>query len=269
MTQENHLSYRALLNHDESFERVVQSTEDHNILHSKMTTEVAECKEDPIDDISKDVVSGYCRIIQHLLTSNNSDTINIIPEYITNICLAYYFNLEVFAGSLINKREYADDDIKHSNHTRTIGHIYGQRTRLNILYGTFIIDCDEDWYKNKIFNWYIKIEKEGNGSVAVGLQAFGEDTNDYMYNAKGQTLVSGIFDGINDEVYSEGDTLIMELNINDRSLIYYVCEESEDDGKESCAFYNMKMDGVKFKLAINLCKNSCVSLTNFSIEDED
>ena len=225
------------------------------------------------DQRTKDIVVGYCKSAQTILTSKHPDnSFYLIPIHITNICLAYYFIIEQFI-------ECGNEHIQITNQRRTI---YNPPTGYwDTAYGTFEIDCNDEINKNAIFRWTFDIENNGNYCNAIGIDEtkrkwvndhfkIQEDTSNYSYIADGQCYESYI-PLPHGPKYKNGDRIIMELNMMDKTLIYYKYKQSDDIEKKSksesiaCKVTHVGTKDVKYCLAVYLWQSGEITLTDFEI----
>ena len=232
------------------------------------------------DQRTKDVVAGYCKDVQTILTSENpNNSFYIIPTQIRNICLAYYFVMEQFI-------ECGNKYIRFTNERRTIYNplVTGS---WDTAYGTFEIDCNEEINKNVIFAWTFDIEDNGDDCNAIGIDEtkrkwvnnyfkIKAGTVNYAYIADGTAYASavGLSPGINGYVhYGKGDMILMELNMKNKTLIYYKYKRSEviDENKKANAiarkFENVNTENVTYCLAVYLWKSGYITLTDFQIRE--
>ena len=217
------------------------------------------------DQNSKDIVSGYCKEIEKSLISKQ-----IIPKYIIDICLAYYLIIERFI-------ECGNKYIKFDQERRSITNPV---SKWDTAYGTFEIDCNDKLNIHKLYRWTFDIYNNGYGCNSIGIDEtkrkwvnayfkFQKDTINYSYTANGVSDSSKKRQSENLESYKNGDRIIMVLNMDDQTLIYYKCKQSEEDEinkREVCKFENVKTKDVKYCMAVYIWHCGSVKLINFCIE---
>ena len=154
-------------------------------------------------------------------------------------------------------------------------------------YGTFEIDCNEKFNENKVFSWTFDIENNGDDCNAIGIDEtkrkwvndyfkIKAETINYAYISDGYAYASavGLSPGLNGYVhYDKGDMILMELNLKDKTLIYYKYKQSEiiDENKKvnaiTCKFDNVNTQNVTYCLAVYLWKSGYITLTDFQIRE--
>eukprot|EP01084_Bolivina_argentea_P114845 204377_1 len=221
------------------------------------------------------IVYGYCRNIQKLLSSKQ-----MIPTQIIDICLLYYMTVEAFHSRCGNKF------IQFSDQDKTIYNPKGTGN-FDTAYGIFEIDCDDKLNANKIFKWTFYIHNDGKQCNAIGIDETKRKWVNELFKTKRST-VNYCYDGFRPHAskgirasrygkkYEIGDTIVMVLNIKQQTLIYYKIEQYSDIDKVSlneknlneycmCRFDEIITKNVKYCLAINLWKSGKITLIDFQI----
>ena len=190
-----------------------------------------------IDQKAIDVVSGYIRQCQKLLPKNN--IYYTIPSLVEQMCITYYWIHEYFTV-------YGDNITldKINNIASSILDEYNIET----IYGNIIIDD-----KPIIYKWIFKILKlesiiiigidSSNKQFCNGDYATKRNTNSY-YSYGSDGLKFGHNESEQFEVEGEygycfktGDIVIMELNVFDKTLGYYINNK----------YFGIAFDNIDFK----------------------
>ena len=224
-----------------------------------------------VNQSTKDTVTGYCRRIQKLLDSDK-----IVPTQIIDLILGFYFIVECFI-------ECGNKFIQVSNERRTI---HNPKPRYETAYGSFEIDCDQHYNKNRAFTWKFYIYDNGYRCNFIGIDEtkrkwvnkcvkVQHDSINYGWDASGNTwrpVEQSNMDRYKMVAGSQGcaanDKVIMKLNLKDQTLIYYRHKASEDEQKkiQICKIEEIQTENVKYCLAVYLWDGGKVTLTDFCIE---
>ena len=224
--------------------------------------QIKEC-----DDATRNLVFGFVRIIQQKVDQ-------IIPIHIINICVSFYFMIEGFLQCGNKYIEISDDGKTITNKGPTNVDCW------DTAYGQFEIDCDDEYNENYIFEWIFYIHCYAQNCCSIGIDETKRKwINECCESVKGTVHYNLRCDGTlyscngTDLVrkyggtYKDGDTIIMQLDIGQRTLIFYKIEKSketqEDIRKEVDKNTDIIVEGVKYCIACYLWRHGCFELKSF------
>ena len=219
------------------------------------------------DDKTRNLVNGFVRNIGNTLTQ-------IIPINIIHICLSYYFIIEQWM-------ECGNKYISISSDGKTIKNDGAGSGPWDTAYGTFEIDCDEEIKLNKgtIFEWIFYIHNYGMNCISLGIDETerrwintsidGEEgTTHYTLNSDSQLhTTDAAADANRNRGFKTGDTVIMQLNVKERSLTYYKRPKGTINSDEIiCEVKNIKITGMRYCIASYLWRTGCVEIKEFNMK---
>ena len=203
-----------------------------------------------VDPVSQCIVFGFIRCIEQSLSKMRS-----IPMEIFSMCLLYYYNPEYFTNH--------GDYISLKNGDKTMEH--NSDNEYDTVYGNLEIN-DKDYIK---CSWTFQINKLNDNLVmGIGISCnrrvindmFAGSENTYAYEAyrigelhsKGDLTEYGC-------PWKDGDIVKMELDVENKTLRYFV--NSEDQG---IAVQDINFDNdIKYVMAMYLDEKSIVTLLEF------
>ena len=167
-------------------------------------TENLFIKHKNVDNKTINIVFGFIRRCQMLLPNNNP--LYNIPSLVEHLCICYYWIREYFTshGNIITLNE-----------NKNIAISKGDMWDTNTVYGN--IDIDD---KPKLYIWLIKLYSK-TYSAYFGLdssnkQFCNDDFSQYQHNCSE-------FYGKTER--NENDVIKMELNVLNKTLVFYINDE--------------------------------------------
>ena len=222
------------------------------------------------DQITKNIISGYCRDAQQSLGSDQ-----IIPIQIVQVILAFYYIVERFVECGNERIVFHDEGMRIVNGTN----------EYDSAYGVFEIDCDKEKEmsqisKHRLFKWVFDIIKDGQRCVTIGIDEtkreginlrFHERHESVNYSFRAGRLIYRKLPNLlyrNKEVnhgYYAGDSLTMILNLKEKALYYHV--KTKENEAKMIIIKDIETENVTYCAAVYLWGGAEVRLTKFSVED--
>ena len=203
------------------------------------------------DQETKNIIAGYCRESQQLLTSHHlNDTFYIIPLQIIHIILSYYFIFEQFVP-------FGNRHIKFSDDGRIIEN---PTANFDTAYGTFEIDCNDKINQNKIFMWMFYISNTAESCNSIGIDQTSRRFVNHSFRTRDGTYSLDLYEPV-----KAGDTIKMVFNVSQQTLKFYKCESKESKEKEIKAIQNIQTKDVKYVMAVYLWYRGKIELIDFTI----
>ena len=212
-----------------------------------------------VNERTLNIVNGYMRGAQILLPYQSNPYFNI-PALIVNLCLGFYNNPEYFTVcneglKLKDEEKVIDSDSSYD------GTCYGYVDIMN----------DTDWK----YVWTFKIIKYPQWSLlAIGIDAsdkayFDEDFHDcdnesHYYgfeiycNGSGELYTLEKRKGRYGVMVGDGDVIKMDLNVNDKTLKYYI-----NDQDQGIAFTDVYFDSNTIYHMAVYVDNVDIAITDF------
>ena len=211
-----------------------------------------------IDNKTKYGVYGWIRKAELELK------ITHIPLMISNICILYYFEHEIF--DIVSK------DVKKSIDGKSITKM--NNTWKNTNYGIIEIESNAD----NIYQWDFKIKKAMNYNILIGIMDSNQLIQDnayfmceakkvsyvqygggYTYDTTNQTWPN--FTRKSEWEFKQNDKVSMILNLKSSKLTFII-----NDKVEINAYDNIpKSDDIKYKMFVTLLnKDDCVQILDLS-----
>ena len=215
---------------------------------------------------TRHLVCGFVRSVEHGLNQ-------IIPVNIIHICLSYYLIIE---GWLECGNKY----ISISEDGQTITNKGAGSTPYDTAYGKFEIDCDQEMKgvndKYNVFEWTFFIHNDAWTCVSIGIDEISRKwINERVDSEKGTIHYSLNSDSAlytpdsgakvkRNKRYRTDDTIIMQLNVKRKTLIFY--KQESNNNEEICRVSNIKTDGMKYCIASYLWNTGCIEIKEFNIK---
>ena len=209
---------------------------------------------DQIDQKDKDLVNGYVRKLTHLD--------DLIPNLVIFTVLSFYYIAECWGE--------CGDDVVISNDGRVLTKkqaAISESNWNNTSYGNKWIDS----MNKKVHKWTFHIDREAYASMLFGFVAeavhhngdFSASTEiiNYGMTNTGSIWKHGKYHGLSGVHIREGDTVIITLNLVDRTILFAVDERHEDEITHEDIIQN---HDTKYKICVSLLTpNLQITMTNY------
>eukprot|EP01084_Bolivina_argentea_P128978 227882_1 len=213
-----------------------------------------------VDAKTKNLVFGFIRNVMELLP----DSYNI-PPLVMHICITFYYNPEYF-DKIGHWIDISDDRLTVCNNNNFT----------NTVYGRFTIDCKNN---NNVYKWsfiinkcyFIAIGIDESSAKWINTYFYGRTTKNYAFTSSGDKYTQKRMMPYKEKTHygRNGTKIMMEFNLKNKSLSYYVNNETEPCSKIDDVYVK---DDISYKLAVflwgggQISSISSITMTDFEIQ---